>query len=616
MLPSFRAVMRALSLMLLTLGVAVGSGATARAEAPAASDLLGMDVSGWQPTVDWPRAWADGARFVYVKATEGVTFRSSTWRSHTDGGRAAGMRVGAYHFALPDRSDPVTQADFFVDNGGSWAADGMTLPPAADLEDNPYGDQCYGMSPATLVAWIRGFVDRIYARTGRHPTVYTSTRWWRACTGDAPDFGATSPLWLARWATTIGPLPAGWTAHTIWQFDDHGVFPGDQNRLNGGEDALRELALRQDSPLLDLRLEDDASGEPLAPDDEIELRITGRNAGRSPATNVGVRVELPAGLRYVPGSLRTVAGAGAPAGTPSDRIGDDRGEYRPETREAVFRIGQAAAHDRGGRVRYDVPFELRLRARVAPNDVAAGADPSPLTVTARGVWDAPLRAEGLTIGASTTITVQPPESEPEPGGPDDPDGPGGPGAPGGPGHPGGPDDPAGPGNPNGPDDPTGPEPPSGPGPTTPPVDPEAAPRTTPPDPSPAAPVLGDRASGVAPSIRPPVATARIASTVLTLRRRAGGGAVASLRIRCAAAPCVGTATVESSRRGVGGRRRVVRTVARTSVRLRAGASGRIRVALSRSQAAALRRRGTRVRLVVRLRNGDVARRIVRVREAG
>jgi uncharacterized repeat protein (TIGR01451 family) len=625
MLPPLRAARRAVSLVLLALAVGAApvlmAPATAADAQGAEADLLGMDVSGWQPTVDWPRAWADGARFAYVKATEGTTFRSSTWAAQTAGARGVGMRVGAYHFARPDRSGPVPQADFFVDNGGRWTADGMTLPPAADVEDNPVagGDMCYDLTPDEMVAWVRGFVDRVYARTGRHPAIYTSTRWWRACTGDAPDFGATSPLWIARWATTVGALPAGWTSHTIWQFnDDRGIFPGDSNRLNGGEDALRELALRQDSPLLELRVEDDAAGVPRQAGDEVELRITGRNRGRSPAENVSVRARLPAGLSYVPGSLRTVAGAGAPAGTPSDRLGDDRGEFRAESGEAVFRIGQAAAHDRGGRVRYDVPFELRFRVRVdepspagAGTSDAADGDPIALTTTVEARGDAPLRGDGLSTSAAATTAVALPDEGEGPGGPGEPGGPGGPDDPGGPGTPGGPDDPetpAGPGNPSEsgtPGDPGAPAPPADGGPRVP--DRGVVPAVTP---APQVELPLAVGPGAAPGAGRPraIPRARISSTRLTLRRRAGGAA-GRLTVRCSGAPCVGTVAIERT----GGPRGTRRPLSRVGLRLRAGVSGRVRVVLGPKRAAALRRGGARVRLVVRLRGAATHARTVPVR---
>lgn len=208
-----------------------------RYAAPAGS-VAGMDVSGHQGVVDWRAAWDAGARFAYVKASEGVGFRNKHFPQQYDGSRGVGMVRGAYHFALPDRSSGAEQAHFFVDNGGGWVPDGHTLPGALDVEHNPYGGACYGLPPEGMSRWIAEFSDTYRARTGRFPAIYTTTRWWQQCTGGNPSFGANNPLWLARYAPEPGALPAGWRFHTIWQFADRGVFPGDQNTFNGGPEQL------------------------------------------------------------------------------------------------------------------------------------------------------------------------------------------------------------------------------------------------------------------------------------------------------------------------------------------------------------------------------------------
>jgi GH25 family lysozyme M1 (1,4-beta-N-acetylmuramidase) len=203
----------------------------------------GMDVSSHQGEVDWSQSWNDGARFAYVKATEGTGYLSPTFEQQYVGSHDIGMIRGAYHFALPDRSDGATQADFFIDNGGAWSADGRTMPPALDVEYNPYGEDCYGLDQAGMTAWIKSFSDQVFARTGRHPMIYTSTNWWNKCVGGSGDFSSTNPLWIARYAEAIGELPAGWGFHTIWQWQAAGLFPGDQNVFNGDQEQLNRMAL-------------------------------------------------------------------------------------------------------------------------------------------------------------------------------------------------------------------------------------------------------------------------------------------------------------------------------------------------------------------------------------
>lgn len=228
--------------LLLTSLLTPGIAAAEPAAAPAAGSVAGVDVSGHQGAVNWHKAWADGARFAYVKATEGTGFRSEHFGPQYEGAHAAGLIRGAYHFAHPDSSSGAAQAEFFLANGGGWTSDGRTLPGALDIEDNPNGEACYGQNPAQMSNWIADFSNTYHKHTGRYPAIYTTARWWNQCTGANPHFGANNPLWVARYSQELGALPAGWPAHSIWQFSPRGPLPGDQNTFNGSMQQLTEFA--------------------------------------------------------------------------------------------------------------------------------------------------------------------------------------------------------------------------------------------------------------------------------------------------------------------------------------------------------------------------------------
>ncbi|SDN03235.1 lysozyme [Allokutzneria albata] len=203
------------------------------------ASVPGIDVSGHQRNVDWAAQWNAGKRFVYVKATEGTAFKNPYFAQQYNGSYNIGMIRGSYHFALPDRSSGAAQANYFVNNGGGWSKDGKTLPGALDIEYNPYGATCYGLSHAAMVAWIKDFSDTYHKRTRRYPAIYTSTNWWSKCTGNHGDFSKTNPLWVARYNSHIGPLPYAWSIHTIWQYSEK---PIDQNSFNGNYSRLQVLA--------------------------------------------------------------------------------------------------------------------------------------------------------------------------------------------------------------------------------------------------------------------------------------------------------------------------------------------------------------------------------------
>ncbi|MFJ4328607.1 lysozyme [Streptomyces tricolor] len=207
-----------------------------------ASQTEGVDVSSHQGDVDWQTLWDSGTKWAYTKATEGTYYTNPYFTQQYDGSYGIGMVRGAYHFATPDTTGGAAQADWFVDHGGGWSQDGKTLPGALDIEWNPYGDACYGKSQSGMVGWIRDFLDRYKARTGRDAVIYTATNWWIQCTGDHTGFGTTNPLWIARYASTVGPLPAGWSSYTMWQYTSSGRTVGDHDRFNGSQDSLRDFA--------------------------------------------------------------------------------------------------------------------------------------------------------------------------------------------------------------------------------------------------------------------------------------------------------------------------------------------------------------------------------------
>lgn len=204
-----------------------------------AGTVTGMDVSRWQGNVNWAYWKGKGKTFVYVKATEGTGYRNAYFSQQYTGSYKAGFIRGAYHYALPNRSSGYAQASYFVARGGSWSRDGRTLPGVVDMEYNPYGSVCYGMSRTQMVAWVKSFTRRYKALTGVDAVIYTNLDWWSRCTGNSGAFTKTNPLWVARYASKVGRLPGGWPFYTFWQ---HTTRPLDQNRFSASRSRLIALA--------------------------------------------------------------------------------------------------------------------------------------------------------------------------------------------------------------------------------------------------------------------------------------------------------------------------------------------------------------------------------------
>ena len=240
-----RAVGRGITVLaVIVAGVLPGTfTAGADVRAPAAGGVAGFDISASQGVPNLAAAKAAGGGFAYVKDTAGVGYVNPNFLTQFRAVKAAGMLRGAYHYARPDKSSGAEQARYLHSHNGKWFSDGMTLPPAIDLEATDDAAECYGLAPAAMVDWIKDFSDTMKRRTGHHPVIYTTTLWWKACTGNSTAFHSTNPLWLARYNTSPGEIPGGWGEQSFWQYGVSGVLPGNQDSYHGTLDQLEDLTV-------------------------------------------------------------------------------------------------------------------------------------------------------------------------------------------------------------------------------------------------------------------------------------------------------------------------------------------------------------------------------------
>src|SRR3954447_6870821 len=190
---------------------------------------LGIDVSHWQAQIGWLQAGAAGFDFAFAKATEGTTYTDPTYATNRSGAAAAGMKLGAYHFARPTAGSDaaavasgIAQADYFVATAQPRRGD---LLPVLDLEKT--GD----LGVVRLTTWTQAFLDQVYARVGARPLIYASPSFWKTSLGDTPLFAADgSRLWIAHWTKASLPLlpAAGWNGlgWTFWQWTSCSSVPG------------------------------------------------------------------------------------------------------------------------------------------------------------------------------------------------------------------------------------------------------------------------------------------------------------------------------------------------------------------------------------------------------
>ncbi|MDY7993368.1 GH25 family lysozyme [Paenibacillus polymyxa] len=210
----------------------------------------GIDVSHHQGNIDFKKVATDGISFVFIKATQGKSFRSKTFLKFVKDAKAAGLMIGAYHYVDDSATTPELarqEAANFVsaikDAGGASTFD---LPPVMDYESNKSN-----LNKTAVTEVAKAFLEEVERLTGVRPIVYTYPSF-------IGNFSGLSnyPLWIARYHATKAPSDAsGWSRWDFWQYSDGqygGTLPSgtrkvsgiagpvDLNEYNGSVDELRE----------------------------------------------------------------------------------------------------------------------------------------------------------------------------------------------------------------------------------------------------------------------------------------------------------------------------------------------------------------------------------------
>jgi GH25 family lysozyme M1 (1,4-beta-N-acetylmuramidase) len=192
--------------------------------------IEGIDISHWQGDIDWSQVAGANKAFAFMKASEDHDYTDPTYGLNRARAKAAGLHIGAYHFAQPSAAagDAIAEADHFLETANIAAGD---LPPVLDLE------RSNGLSDAAMQTWVRSYLERIYERTGVRGIIYTSPNFWSTYVGGT-DWFATNGyriLWLAHWTTGTPTVPAsdwagfGWT---FWQYTSSGTVAGIAGRVD------------------------------------------------------------------------------------------------------------------------------------------------------------------------------------------------------------------------------------------------------------------------------------------------------------------------------------------------------------------------------------------------
>jgi len=219
-----------------------GTAAVAAPSAPPAQTRVqGIDVSHYQPQVDWDSVKA-ASSFVFVKATDSTGAVDPRFASHWSGAKKAGLPRGAYHFFHP-KYDVDQQVANFTQHLKSDPGD---LPPVVDVEE--FKSEYQAFTCEQLAGMLQRFSQATEKALGRKPMIYTNHQTWQTSFCDHPYFN-DHPLWLAQYTNNPGQqpkLPPGWKSWLFWQYSESGKVNGipgavDQSYFNGSAQDLQAL---------------------------------------------------------------------------------------------------------------------------------------------------------------------------------------------------------------------------------------------------------------------------------------------------------------------------------------------------------------------------------------
>ena len=181
--------------------------------------VAGIDVSKHNGDIDFEKVRNDNYQFVFIKASEGKTYKDAAFERNYRLARQAGLKVGAYHFFRKSRTGR-EQADNFLK-----AVNGKTLdlPLVIDLEDD-WGNGA-AVNRQTALERVMQMID-ILKKEGYQVMIYTNLdgyeKYYKNMLVDCD-------LWLCSF-TSPDLLPQ--LPHGIQQFSHEGTVDGVKGKVD------------------------------------------------------------------------------------------------------------------------------------------------------------------------------------------------------------------------------------------------------------------------------------------------------------------------------------------------------------------------------------------------
>ena len=186
--------------------------------------VRGLDVSSHNGMMNLDAAAAEGYRFIFIKASEGISYKDPNFRINYQKASHAGFKIGAYHFFRFD-CDGIGQARNLLSAIGKRP---LELGVAIDVEENGNAE---GIDSLTIAGRLVSMAEYLNM-SGYRVTFYSNREGYYDYIREAAP-GAC--LWICSF--NRNPINAEWT---FWQYNHRGKVKGirgdvDLNAFCGSE---------------------------------------------------------------------------------------------------------------------------------------------------------------------------------------------------------------------------------------------------------------------------------------------------------------------------------------------------------------------------------------------
>ncbi len=198
------------------------------------SGVLGIDVSKYQPSINWSSVKASGVDFVIIRcgyrgASTGALIEDPYFKSHIKGAKSAGLKVGVYFFSTAlNEGEAVEEASMCAALCSGY---GISYPVFLDVESSSRPGY-NGLSPAERTANIQAFCKTI-ASAGYKPGLYANKTW---LTEKINTGSLSCKIWLAQYRSE-GPTYSG--HYDIWQYTSKGHVDGISGNVDMNKSFLK-----------------------------------------------------------------------------------------------------------------------------------------------------------------------------------------------------------------------------------------------------------------------------------------------------------------------------------------------------------------------------------------